>query len=164
MRKIETVYIGVQAASKILNIKEPEVYFNPCTDFSNPEISGIYRYEDNEIIFNEDWVNRSNELEIMITAFHETRHAYQKYCIDTRSGEDIKTIEVWEKEFNQYSQPSGKNTPSDDISYLKQAIEIDAIAFAYYQMKELFDVEVKIPEDIKIQVLERIRNFSEQND
>ena len=47
----------------------------------------------------------------MITALHETRHAYQKYCIDTRSREDIKTIEAWEKEFNQYNQPSGKNTP-----------------------------------------------------
>lgn len=115
----------------------------------NPEISSIYRYKNNEIIFNEDWVNRSNELEIMITALHETRHAYQKYCIDTRSREDIKIIEAWEKEFNQYNQSSGKNTPTDDSSYLKQAIEIDAIAFAYQQMKELFDVEVKIPEEIK---------------
>jgi hypothetical protein len=32
---------------------------------------------------------------------------------------------------------------------LKQAIEVDAIAFAYYQMKELFNVEVKIPDKIK---------------
>ena len=34
-------------------------------------------------------------------------------------------------------------------------VEIDAIAFAYQQMKELFDVEVKIPEEIKPQVNER---------
>lgn len=39
---------------------------------------------------------------------------------------------------------------------LKQAIEIDAIAFAYQQMKELFDVVVKIPEPIKDQILHRI--------
>lgn len=94
-------------------------------------------------------VNLSHELEIMISALHETRHAYQKYCNDTRSREDIKTIEAWEKEFNQYNPPSEKNTPIDDMAYLKQLIEIDAIAFAYYQMKELFNVEVKIPEEIK---------------
>lgn len=97
--------IGIQAAIKILNIPLPEVFFASSSNFPNPEISSIYRYKDNEIIFNEDWVNRSNELEIMITALHETRHAYQKYCIDTRTREDIKTIETWEKEFNQYHQP-----------------------------------------------------------
>jgi hypothetical protein len=111
-------------------------------DFPNPEISSIYRHKDNEIIFNEDWNNRSNELEILVTAFHETRHAYQYHCIKTKSREDIETIIVWEKEFNQYTSPSGKNTPKSDIDYLKQSIEIDAIAFAYHQMKELFDVEV----------------------
>ena len=125
------------------------MFFTSSSNFPNPEISSIYRHKHNEIIFNEDWVNQSNELEIMITALHETRHAYQKFCIDTRSREDIKTIEAWEKEFNQYNQPSGKNTPTDDSSYLKQEIEIDAVAFAYHQMKELFDVEVKIPEEIK---------------
>src|SRR5690554_631524 len=128
--KTSVALIGIQAAVKILNIPLPEVFFASSSNFPNPEISSIYRYKDNEIIFNEDWVNRSNELEIMITALHETRHAYQKFCIDTRSREDIKTIEAWEKEFNQYNQPSGKNTPTDDNSYLKQAIEIDAIAFA----------------------------------
>ncbi len=141
--------ICIEAATEILNIPLSEIFFASSTSFPYPEISSIYRHKDNEIIFNEDWVNRSNELEIMITALHETRHAYQKYCIDTRSREDIKTIEAWEKEFNQYNQPSGKNTPTDDSSYLKQSIEIDAIAFAYHQMKELFDVEVKIPEEIK---------------
>lgn len=125
MKKIEIVLLGVQEASKILNIPYPEV-------------SSIYRHKDNEIIFNEDWVNQSHELEIMITALHETRHAYQKYCIDTRSREDIKTIETWETEFNQYNQPSGKNTPKDDMAYLKQAIEIDAIAFVYNQMNCLY--------------------------
>jgi hypothetical protein len=155
MNNINTALIGIQEASKILNIPLPEVFFTSSSNFPNPEISSIYRYKDNEIIFNEDRINRSNELEIMITALHETRHAYQKYCIDTRAREDIKTIEAWEKEFNQYNQPSGKNTPIDDSSYLKQAIEIDAIAFAYYQMIELFDVEVKIPDEIKSSVLNR---------
>src|SRR5690554_6151416 len=119
MSKMESALIDIQVATKILNIPLSEVFFASSSNFPNPEISSIYRHKNNEIIFNEDWVNRSNELEIMITALHETRHAYQKFCIDTRSREDIKTIEAWEKEFNQYNQPSGKNIPTDDSSYLK---------------------------------------------
>jgi len=94
MNNIDTALIGIQAASKILNITPPEVYFAGGSYFPNPEISSIYRHKDNEIIFNEDWINRSNELEIMVTAFHETRHAYQYHCIKTKSREDIETINV----------------------------------------------------------------------
>ena len=157
MSNINTALIGIQAASKILNITPPDVYF--ASDFPNPEISSIYRHEDNEIIFNEHWINRSNELEILVIAFHETRHAYQHHCIKTKSREDIDRIKVWEKEFNQYKSPSGKNAPKSDIDYLKQFIEMDAIAFAYQQMKELFDVEVKIPKEIKDAVLLRLKTL-----
>lgn len=152
MDKNEVSLIGIQAASKILNITPPEVYFANGSDFPNPEISSIYRHKDNEIIFNKDWIKRSNELEILVTAFHETRHAYQYHCIKTKSREDIETINVWEKEFNQYTSPSGKNTPKNDMDYLKQLIEIDAFAFAYHQMKKLFDVRVEIPIQIRNRV------------
>ena len=40
----ETVLKGVEIASKILNIKEPEVFFASSTSFPNPEISSIYRH------------------------------------------------------------------------------------------------------------------------
>jgi hypothetical protein len=93
----DTALIGIQAASKIQLITPPEVYFASGSDFPNSEISSIYRHKNNEIIFNEDWVNRSNELEILVTAFHETRHAYQYHSIKTKSREDIETINVWEK-------------------------------------------------------------------
>ena len=95
----------------------------------------------------------------MTTCFHETRHAYQYHCIKTKSREDIETIKVWEKEFNQYTRLSGKNTPKSDVDYLKQSIEIDAIAFAYHQMKELFKVDVKIPEVIRDVVHAHINGF-----
>ena len=91
-----------------------------------------------------------------MTCFHETRHAYQYHCIKTNSIEDEETIKIWKREFEGYNKPSGKNTPTDDSPYLKQAIEIDAIAFAYQQMKELFDVVVRIPDEIKSQVENRI--------
>jgi hypothetical protein len=70
-----------------------------------------------------------------VIAFHETRHAYQYHCIKTKSREDIDTLNAWEKEFHHYKNPSRKNTSKSDMDYLKQAIEIDAISFAYHQMK-----------------------------
>jgi hypothetical protein len=73
-------------------------------------------------------------------------------------------ITIWEKEFKHYTSPSGKNTPKSDIDYLNQSIEIDAIGFAYYQMKELFSVEVKIPEGIKDLVLLRLISFQESKE
>jgi hypothetical protein len=99
-----------------------------------------------------------------VIAFHETRHAYQHHCIKTQSREDMDTIKDWEKEFNQYTSPSAKNTPICDIEYLKQSIEIDAIAFAYHQMKALFDVEVKIPDVIKDLVSLRLISFQESKE
>ena len=108
---IESALITIKAASKILNITPPEVYFTNGSYFPNTQISSIYRHKENTIIFNEDWVNRSHEIEDIITAFHETRHAYQYHCIKTQYREEIETINVWEKEFNQYTSPSGKNTP-----------------------------------------------------
>ena len=59
--KIDIALLGIQTASKILNIPLPEVFFTSSSNFPNPEISSIYRYKDNEIIFNEDWMNRSND-------------------------------------------------------------------------------------------------------
>ena len=159
MKQTKKALIVIQASSKILNITPPEVYFANGSDFPSPEISSIYRYKENIIIFNEDWVNRSHEIEVIITAFHETRHSYQHHCIKTKSNESIETITIWEKEFKHYTSPSGKNTPKSDIDYLNQSIEIDAIAFSYQQVKELFGVEVKIPHEIKDEVLLRSRSF-----
>jgi hypothetical protein len=34
------------------------------------------------ILFNDDWIRKAHELEILKCAFHETRHSYQKACID----------------------------------------------------------------------------------
>jgi hypothetical protein len=91
-----------------------------------------------------------------VTCFHETRHAYQYHCIKTNSIEDEETIKILKSEFEGYNKPSNTNDSKNDESYLKQAIEIDAIAFAYHQMKELFDVEVKIPDEINPSVLNRL--------
>jgi hypothetical protein len=160
MKRTEVVYIGVQAASKILQIKEPNIYFNKSTDFSNLNISSFYHKSTNSIVFNEYWTAQVDELEIIVTCFHETRHAYQYHCIKTNSIEDEETIKIWKSEFEGYNKPSNTNDSKSDESYLKQAIEIDAIAFAYHQMKELFDVEVKIPTEILKKVQARLEKIN----
>jgi hypothetical protein len=154
---IESALITIKAASKILNISPPKVYFATSRDFPNSDISSIYRHKENIIIFNEDWIDRSHEIEVIITAFHETRHSYQHHCIETKSNESIETITIWEKEFKHYTSPSGRNTPKSDIDYLNQAIEIDAIAFVYHQMKAFYDIDVKIPDVIKDKVMDYVR-------
>lgn len=51
--------------------------------------------------------------------------------------------------------PSGKNNEIDDESYLKQEIEIDAIAFAHRMMLEHLGVRTVIPKVIaeKVKIL-----------
>ena len=93
MNNSNTALTGIQAASKILNITPPEVYFASGSDFPNPEISSIYRHKDNEIIFDEDWIHRRNQLEILVTAFHETR---KNIAVTKTDGKD-KFVYFFEK-------------------------------------------------------------------
>ena len=149
MNNLEVAVTGVKIAAKILNFPAPELYIMEQSNLPNKDITGMYRFKENEIIFNEDWVLRSNWTEVIITAFHEMRHAYQGYCIRTRSRETKKILDIWEYETLNYIMPSGKNNEIDDESYLKQEIEIDAIAFAHKMMFEHFDVKTIIPDSIK---------------
>src|SRR5690554_2214833 len=99
--------------------------------------------------FREDSVLRSDWTEVIITAFHEMRHAYQGYCIRTQSREPQSTLDKWEYETLNYIMPSGKNNKIDDVDYLKQEIEVDAIAFAHRLVKKEFNVETFTPKIIK---------------
>lgn len=156
MNNLEVAIAGVKIVAKILNFPAPELYITEQSNLPNQEITGMYRYKENEIIFNEDWVLRSDWTEVIITAFHEMRHAYQGYCIRTRSREAKEVLDIWAYETNNYIMPSGKNNEIDDESYLKQEIEIDAIAFAHKMMLEHFEIKTIIPKPIKNLVLEKL--------
>lgn len=159
MDNFETAINGVKIISKILNIPEPPVsFFNPV-EVSNNEITGMYLFESDEIIFNEEWVKRSPWIEVIVTAFHETRHAYQGYCIRTKSIESIDTLVKWENETLNYVRPSGKNNDIDDYCYLNQSIEIDAIAFTHKKIFEFFNVKSVIPNMIKASVSARLNEL-----
>ncbi|NWH10173.1 SprT-like domain-containing protein [Acholeplasma laidlawii] len=159
MNNEKIIDIGTQIVSKILDFPIPELYIIEQSKLPNKEITGIYSFGENEIIFNEEWVNRSQWIEVIITVFHEMRHAYQGYCIRTKNRESAETIKAWESEINCYIMPSGKNNGIDDKSYLTQEIEIDAIAFAHWIVKKEFDLKTVIPDLIKKKVNEKIKTF-----
>jgi hypothetical protein len=87
-RKIDNFYVVISAVrivEKILNFPAPELFIIEQNQLPNSEITGMYKFNDNEIIFNEDLVLRSDWTGVIITAFHEMRHAYQGYCINSQS-------------------------------------------------------------------------------
>jgi len=157
LHNLDIANAGVQIVAKLLNFPAPELFIIEQNKLPNSEITGMYKFDDNEIIFNEDWVLRSDWTEVIITAFHEMRHAYQGYCIRTQSREPKSTLEKWEYETLNYIMPSGKNNEIDDESYLKQEIEIDAIAFAHKMMLEHFGLRTIVPSSIKDKVAYQLK-------
>ncbi len=159
MSNEKVIYGGVQIVSELLNFPIPELYIIEETNLPNKEITGIYSFKNNEILFNEDWINRSEWIEVLITVFHEMRHAYQGYCVRTRTRESTETLIVWNDEINGYILPSGKNNEIDDHSYLNQEIEVDAIAFAHWLVKKELNLKTVIPKVIRNKVEDRILKF-----
>jgi transcriptional regulator with XRE-family HTH domain len=114
-------------------------------------INSIFLNDKYIIAFNEEWIEQANQLEIQVTCFHESRHAFQWKVINSEyTGTEVVdslTIQKWSDEMSNYNSPTKKDIPEEE--YLKQAIEIDAIAFAHKMMLEHFGVKTVIPECIK---------------
>lgn len=159
MNNEKIIYGSVQLVLEILNFPTPELYLIEESKLPNKEITAIYSFKNNEIIFNENWINRSEWIEVMITVLHEMRHAYQGYCVRTKTREDAETLKRWENELNSYTMPSGKNNIIDDKNYLMQEIEIDAIAFAHWIIKKELDISTVIPDIISKEVKQKIEAF-----
>lgn len=159
MDNFDVIISATRIVEKILNFPAPELFIIGQNQLPNSEITGMYKFDENEIIFNEDWLLRSDWTEVIITAFHEMRHAYQGYCIRTNSRESQETLNKWEYETLNYIMPSGKNNEIDDELYLKQEIEIDAIAFAHKMMFKYFEVKTLIPDSIKSAIKRKLYQF-----
>jgi hypothetical protein len=116
---------GVDYASKKLGLSDIEVYFKPQSFFKNNDINATFLHEGYYIVFSSDWIENADELEILKCSFHETRHAYQRACIDFPEliYHDPKIVAIWAKEFDNYKRPEHND-------YLNQEIEKDAIAFS----------------------------------
>ncbi|MDD3122435.1 MAG: hypothetical protein PHC62_02845 [Candidatus Izemoplasmatales bacterium] len=157
----EIALMGIKIASELLHIS------SVCTDFlgedffGGKQISSLFIPSIYKIVFNTLWMEKVNMEEVLASAFHETRHAYQKRCVDFRNRNDFKedkeTINLWENEFWDYAIP--KDGTKCNESYLHQSIEIDAIAFSHMLLLHLFSIKTVIPKSVKDQVIERIADI-----
>ncbi len=149
MNNLEIALKGIRIAANILNIPEPSIYFAGSNELPNEEVTAVFRHKDYEVIFNEDWLAKVPWIEVMVTCFHETRHAYQAYSVKNNINESIETLTKWNNDFNTYNMPSGTLDEKADVDYLTQSIEIDAIIWTHIKIKELFEVKTIVPESIK---------------
>lgn len=161
MDNYEVAINGTTLAARILGIEAPDVQFFYNQDMTEKGINSIFLKERYIIAFNEEWIEQANPMEIQVTCFHETRHAFQwKLITGEYKGEsniDSKTIQIWKEEMNSYNSPTKKDIPEEE--YLRQKIEIDAIAFAHLQMNELFEINTIIPDLIKDEVTKLLNNY-----
>ena len=96
---------------------------------------------------NNKWVSVSSDIEIIITTFHEVRHAYQYYCIVNEINHTRQVLEEWKDNFDNYISPT-LNEDSDE-KYLTQPIEKDAILWTHNIVLELFEIKTVIPKVLK---------------
>jgi len=129
---------GVDYASRILGLSEIEVLFKPQSFFKFDQTNAFFIPEGYYIVFNTDWLNIANELEILKCSFHETRHAYQKACIDFPNliHHNPTIVSIWAKEFDEYIEPR-------QASYMSQEIEQDAIEFSDLLILQLGELNIE---------------------
>lgn len=155
--KNQIIEKSIKLASGKLNIPEPSFGFLDCNELTSKEITCIFNKENNLISFNSEWVMLANEIEILITTFHEVRHAYQFYSITNMINETQEKLVSWKYNFENYISPD--NNKTEDVEYLLQPIEIDAIVWTHNTVFELFEVKTVIPEVIKNYILNNTKTF-----
>ena len=75
MFEIEANY-AVAIASKLLGIEKVDIEFVDSEFLKGKTITSMYLPDHNLILFNQDWLSIAKLEEVILTAFHETRHAY----------------------------------------------------------------------------------------
>lgn len=160
-QSLESAKMGVSIAATFMQIKEPNVEFIHQSSIKANGINSLYLEKTNTIYFSLEWLETANMAETVHTAFHETRHSYQKQMIDSMEKpnrkESLEILKSWKQDILVYTKPTDERP--DSIDYLGQSIEIDAIAFSHFLMKQFFNTETFIPSPIKDKVLSRLKSF-----
>ncbi len=166
MNKRKKAIGSVEFASNLLGLRELLVDFRPENFFLNPDINAVFDDKNYIICFNETWLCKASADEIMVTAFHETRHAYQKANIDFPEffveRESIETVRQWKIDFDNYKPAHDLKNLEGKLEYLTQSIELDAIAYTHYQMNKLFYMDTVVPNMITDIVNELMKNHSKR--
>lgn len=140
-----------------------EVIFKEDNYFSSPDISAVFIKDGHYIVFNNSFLKFATIPEIIITGFHEARHAYQNLQVEILNyfqfnfKEDVETINKWKLDFDNQKLVSKMTR----YEYLNQTIEIDAIAFSSYLTNKLLNLNQTIPDEIKGKVMDRISQLNQ---
>jgi hypothetical protein len=157
----QAALMGVKIACELLHISGVSTDFFGEDFFEKKQVSSLFIPKIYKIVFNTLWLERAEIEEVLVSAFHETRHAYQKTSVDYGKLYDCKEkkeiIDIWNQEFKDYNNPKDGNPCNE--SYLQQLIEIDAIAFSHLLMLKLFTLKTVIPDNIKNLVINRMNNI-----
>jgi hypothetical protein len=125
-----------------LGIPSVTVDFVSSDQLGQTTITAMY-LADQRILFISDWLMEAKPDEVLLAAFHEVRHAYQKSQIDAmRYGvytEPSNLIQRWKIEFDAYHRTN--DSKSIDLQYLEQGIEIDARKFANKTLQRFYSTE-----------------------
>ena len=141
------------------------VEFHPASAFPNPEVTAMVS-RDYRIKYNIDRLKVCPDYEVYITSFHEMRHIYQYVCIDFGHkpafkkyfNEPKERLKQWKNEFKNYYV----SETEDDLKYLGQDCEVDAISFAFLMMKLLYDADVVVPAPVKELVVARAKEIKKK--
>ena len=71
MDNFDIIVAVANIAARELNFPLSELYLIETDKLSNKEITGIYLFKDNDVMFNESWVRNSHWSEVVATNFQE---------------------------------------------------------------------------------------------
>jgi len=142
--KLETIHAFCQNTlamlSKTYQMRLPKLEIGPQLKKYNASLTAMYVPEIHTILLNESWVSAASPAEVLLSLFHEFRHAYQAEAVGGRAkldeGVDLATLKIWQHEIAHPVQPDPKKP--DDPRYLNQTVEKDAVAFAKRSLDTFF--------------------------
>jgi len=142
----------VSTIANYLQIPKVDVTFVKLNN-EYKEVAGYYIPGSNVICINSGAINNFNDLEFTALLIHEMRHAYQDFQIRNKnmSKEPKDLLAIWDEEMKNYKHPIHHNG-----DFIKQKIEIDAIAFTYFFLKKYLKQDLIIPNDIHEEVIKRV--------
>lgn len=86
---------GISLAARILGIETPDVQFFYNQNYTDKGINSIFLKDKYIIAFNEEWIELANPMEIQVTCFHESRHAFQwKVITGAYKGTEIISLQT----------------------------------------------------------------------
>jgi hypothetical protein len=136
-------------AMKTLWLEDIIIRFEPMSFLITHNCDAMFLKENYTIVINENWLDGVGVAELTATILHETRHAYQCAQVDFYDympyQEPREKVELWRIELENYIPTSGDE--HNDMDFMKQSVEIDAVAYEIKMMKDLLDIDL-IPHEL----------------